>query len=360
MKNDTRVTTQMAETTIGLDVGDRLSHYCKLTACGEVAERGEVKSEQRALTELFKGMPRSRVVLEVGTHSPWISQLLQPWHEVVVANAHSARALMKGRRKNDRTDAELLARLGRADVELLRPVHHGSPQVQQDRAVLELRDGLVGARTKLVNQLRGILKSQGYRLSAKSYRTIDGSVAELPEGLQKLVQPTLAAIRALSESIGAADKEIERLSKERYPVTKCLRQVPGVGPIIALSFALVIEDPGRFKRSREVGAYLGLAPKQRDSGDQHPQPRISKAGDRMLRWLLVQGAHHIVGRYGPDSDLKRWAEARLTTGGANAKKRTIVAVARKLAVLLHHLWVTGEVYEPLYQANRRAALPAAA
>jgi transposase len=359
MEKNTMGAKQTHGRTVGLDLGDRTSHYCILDEEGEVVGRGELKSTREEFAVLFGGMPRSRVVMEVGTHSPWASEQLEAWHEVIVANAQSVRALLKGRRKNDRADAEGLARLGRSEVALLRAVHHRSIQVQQDRAVLELREGLVEARAKLVNQLRGVLKSLGHRLEAKSYKTLAGSVKQLPEELQTVVKPTLEVIAGLNEGVKQLDREVARLGEERYPATQLLQRVAGVGPVISLAFVLTLEDPGRFGRSREVGPYLGLVPGQHDSGKQQPQLRITKAGDKAMRRLLVQGAHYIVGRHGPDSDLKRWAEPRLQLGGGHGKKRTIVAVARKLAVLLHHLWVSGEVYEPLYQANRREGQAAA-
>jgi transposase len=131
-----------------------------------------------------------------------------------------------------------------------------------------------------------------------------------------------------------------------------LRQVEGVGPLTALTFVLTLEDPYRFEKSRSVGAYLGLVPASDKSGDRDPQRRISKEGDEMLRKLLVGSAHYILGPFGGDSDLRRHGEKIASRGAKNAKKRAAVAVARKLAVLLHRLWVTGEVYDPLYNAHR--------
>ena len=140
---------------------------------------------------------------------------------------------------------------------------------------------------------------------------------------------------------------MEQIARTQYPETQLLRQVSGVGSLIALTFVLTVEDRERFQKSRDVGCYVGLRPKQSESGQSQPQLPISKEGDRYLRTLLVQGAHCIVCRRGPDTDLKRWGLKLASHGGKNAKKRAIVAVARKLAVLLHRLWVTGEVYEPL-------------
>jgi transposase len=152
---------------------------------------------------------------------------------------------------------------------------------------------------------------------------------------------------------------LETVSKERYPETELLRQVEGIGPLTALTFVLTLEDPNRFERSRSVGAYLGLVPATDRSGERNPQRRISKEGDEMLRKLLVGSAHYILGPFGSDSDLRRHGEKMASRGGKNSKKRAVVAVARKLAVLLHRLWVTGEVYDRLHNAHRRSQEEAA-
>lgn len=133
----------------------------------------------------------------------------------------------------------------------------------------------------------------------------------------------------------------------------------GVGPVTALTYVLTIDDPARFRKSRAVGSYLGLACRRSQSGDKDPELRITKAGDPALRFLLVQAAHYILGPFGPDTDLKRWGLALATRGRKNARKRAVVAVARKLGVLLHRLWVTGTVYEPLRNSEPRQALAAA-
>ncbi|MDP9474147.1 MAG: transposase [Actinomycetota bacterium] len=162
----------------------------------------------------------------------------------------------------------------------------------------------------------------------------------------------VATIASLTEKIGDYGRRIEELATERYPESELLRQVQGVGALTALTFVLTLEDPQKFGRSRAVGAYLGLAPGNDQSGDSAPQRRISREGDEMLRRLLVGSAQHILGPFGPDSDLRRHGEKIARRGGKNAKKRAVVAVARKLAVLLHRLWSSGEVYEPLYNAHR--------
>jgi transposase len=250
--------------------------------------------------------------------------------------------------KTDRTDAETLARLGRLDPQLLRPVTHRGEQVQADLAVIRSRRGLVAARTLLINQVRGTVKASGARLPGCSSHSFPGKVAPaIPKELQPALFPLLIGIGELSKQIVALDAQIERMIDARYPEAKALQQVAGVGPLISLTFILTLADPTRFAKSRQVGAYLGLTPRQRQSGERAPQLRISKTGDGYLRQLLVQAAHYILGHRAPDSDLRRWGLKRTAVGGANAKKRTIVAVARKLAILLHHLWISGEVYMPM-------------
>jgi len=246
-------------------------------------------------------------------------------------------------------DARMLARLGRMDPSLLSPIRHRGGEAQADLAVIRGRDALVTARTQLVNAARGMVKSMGGRLPASTTAAFARKVASsIPAELKGALTPLLRSIQRLSEQIRLCDKRIERLAATKYPETKLLQQVHGVGPLISLTFVLTLESPDRFGRSRTVGSYLGLSPKQSESGNRAPQLGISKSGNRYLRRLLVQGAHHVLGPLGRDSRLRRWGLELASRGGKNNKKRAIVAVARKLAVLLHHLWSTAEVYEPLH------------
>jgi len=288
------------------------------------------------------------MAIEVGTHSPWISRLLtELGHEVIVANPRQLKLITESSRKSDNVDAETLARLARVDPKLLRPIRHRSERAQMDLMVIRSRAALVQARTSLVNTARGLVKATGDRLPKVDAEALDMEDAgSLPESLRDVLRPLLETIQELTVKIKAADREIERIARTRYPETELLTQVSGVGTLIALTFVLTVDDKDRFTKSRDVGCFIGLRPRRQDSGQRRPQLPITKEGDIYLRALLVQGAHCILSRQGPDTDLKRWGE-RLCTGGRNAKKRAIVAVARKLAILLHRLWVTGEVYEPL-------------
>jgi transposase len=342
--------------TAGLDLGDKYSYLCLIdTQSGEVVEEGRLLTTPEALRRRFASEPSLRIAIETGTHSPWVSRLLEGCgHEVLVANARKLRLIYANKRKTDEIDAENLARLARLDPKLLYPVRHRGEDSQAHMALIRSRQALVGCRTQLVNHVRGAVKSFGARLPKCPARSFHKRAAEhIPEALRPALEPVLEQIASLTESIRQYDRRLEAISKDHYPETELLCQVEGIGPLTALTFVLTLEDPYRFERSRCVGAYLGLVPATEQSGERDLQKRISKEGDEMLRKLLVGSAHYILGPFGSDSDLRRHGEKIAARGGKNAKKRAAVAVARKLSVLLHRLWVGGEVYEPLYNAHRR-------
>lgn len=353
--------------TMGIDLGDRWSVICGVDREGGVTLQRTVATTPQALKQLLSEVGPARVVFEAGSHSPWLSRLAkQLGHEVIVANPTELYGKKRRRRKNDRIDAEELARRGRADPTLLFPIEHRSEQVQAHLAVLQARDAAVQVRSKLISHVRGSVKPFGVRLPKCSAESFARKAAEwIPEAVGPALRPLLDQIAALTGTIRDYDEQVETLATQKYPHTALLRQVVGVGALSALAYVLVIENPARFPRSRSVGNYLGLCPRLNDSGDSQPQLPISKAGDEFMRRLLVGCAHYILGPFGPDTDLRRWGLTLAARGGKNAKKRAVVAVARKLSVLLLRLWVTGEVYEPLrqarlaeQQANRNAQLVA--
>jgi len=346
--------------TIGLDLGDRYSSYCVLDEAGKILLEQKLPTTQETMKQIFGRMARCRIAMETGTHSPWVSRLLTALgHEVIVAHAQNVRLIVKSRRKDDRIDARTLARLARIDPELLSPVRHRSAQAQLHLTEIRARAGLVSARTALINAARGLVKSYGERLrKCGSFQVSREIGSGLSTELREALQPLLREVESLNERIQEYDRRIEKMAKERYPEVALLKQVKGVGDVIATTYVLTIEDPHRFRKSRDAGCFVGLQPGRRNSGDSEPQLHISKQGDEYLRTLLVQGAHYILGPFGEDSDLRRWGQKLAERGGKNAKKRAVVAVARKLAVLLRRLWVSGEVYEPL--RNSHKAMSAAA
>lgn len=340
--------------TIGIDVGDRFCQVCVLDAGGKITDELRVRTTQPGLAGGLAKWPGASVIVETGTHSGWIARFLQATgYEVIVAHAGQIKLITQSNRKNDRFDAEQLARLARADTKLLRPVVVRSEQRARDMTVLRAREAIVRMRTSSINEVRGVAKSLGMHLPACSSASFAKRIRrELPEsaifaGLPEM----LDLIQTLTSHADALRKQIEEISQARYPETAAMRQVAGVGPVTALTFALTIGDAPRFTKSRSVASYIGLCPAQRDSGQKRSELSITRTGDLRLRRVLVQAAHYILGPFGPDTELRRVGLRLAARGGKAAKKKAVVAVARKLAVLLHRLWVSGEVYQPIGYRN---------
>lgn len=345
------MTLDSSKVTIGLDLGDRLSRTYEVDANGTRQAEATVATTPLGLQRYFGSRAACRVVLEASTHSPWVSrELAALGHEVIVANpAAMFRGAPRRRRRNDALDAELLARQGRADVRLLYPVTHRGLLAQQHLEFLRARDQLVRTRSQLITHVRCAVKVTGTRVRASSAPAfVATAAAAMPSELRAATAPVLTIIQALTQQIREADRRIAQVIREHYPVAQRLQEISGVGPITALAFVLLVDDPTRFADSRDVGAYFGLVPRLDESSDSQPQLRITKAGDGLGRRLLVTAAHYILGPFGPECDLRRHGVAIAARGGKNAKKRAVVAVARKLAVLLHHLWVSEQPYDPDY------------
>jgi transposase len=263
-----------------------------------------------------------------------------------VSNPRKTRAIYQHERKSDRRDALMLARIARMEPALLYPVQHGSEQAQQDLLRIKLRDSLVRARVGVINSLRFTLKSLGYTIANPSTERFHKVIEEqVPESVGSVIAPSVQALKELSFRIKLLDREIATLARSKYPETTWLEQIPGVGPITALYYVLKIQDPARFERVRDVGAFIGLCPRRDQSGENDPQLRISKRGDSYLRRLLVSAAQYILGPFGPPSALRQYGLALASGGTPRAKKRAVVAVARKLAVLLLTLWKNKSVYQ---------------
>lgn len=349
MKQDSKSRREVAALTVGIDVGDKVSRYCLLDEAGAVMEEGSFLMTESSVEKHFGRMPGARVALEAGARTRWLRDLLVGFgHEVIVANSREF-APKKPHRKNDRNDAERLARKARVDVKELYPVELRSSEQQQDLVRIRVRDGLLRSRTLLVNLSRGVAKEAGYRLPASITASFGTrSRQRLPEAVASALASVLTTIDQLSRQIEEADAQLEQMAREKYPDTQYLRSFSGVGTLTALTYILTLSFPERLARSREAGAYVGLRRAQQQSGESNPQLGISKQGNGYLRRLLVQCAQHILGPYGTDSRLRQWGLALATRGGNNAKKRAVVAVARKLAVLLHRLWRERQFYQPFF------------
>ena len=343
---------------IGLDLSDKTAAFVELAADPAVAEivaQGVIPLTEDRLRQQFGGDLPCRIALEVGPHSPWVSRLLAGLgHEVIIANPRQVALIAQSRRKTDRADAETLARLARVDPALLRPIRHRGATQQADLEQIRARDLLVRLRAQAINHVRGTVKAMGARLPLCSAESFARTAAvAVPEDLRPALTPIIEAVGRLTAQIQASDRAIADLAATHYPQTAALTQVPGVGTLTALTYVLTLDDARRFPHSRTVGPYLGLTPRLAQSGEQRPELGLSKAGDPHLRRLLVQCAHYILGPFGPDSELRRWGLSLAGAGSRQRKKQAVAAVARKLAVLLHHLWVSGATYDPFHHAHQR-------
>ncbi len=343
------------QTTIGVDLGDTVHYYCALDQAGNRVEEATLANSGAALIRLAKAHPGARIAMEVGTHSPWISELLAgEGCEVFVANARKLRAIYANERKCDRLDARMLAKIARLDPDLLSPVAHIAQKAMSDRLVLTSRERLVEHRKALIQSVRSSVKSLGQRIAGGSSsvfpRRVREDLQDHPQ-LMRAIEPVVAAIEAMTHSIDELDAEIQRLGVEDYAVTQRLQQITGVGPITSLAFVLAVEDPRRIGKTRDIGAYFGIVPRRDQSGASDKSLGISKTGNASLRRLLVQCAQYILGAHGPESDLRSFGLRIAARGGKAHKKKAIVAVARKLAVLLLSLWKSGEDYHELRQAT---------
>lgn len=337
--------------TIGMDLGDKLHLAVVFDADGNEIDIIKVANTKDGISKHFKPFNGAAVAIEAGTHSPWVSRLLEELGcRVYVGNPRKLRFIWDSNDKSDERDARMLGMVCRLEPRLLHPLQHRGSQAQVDRVMIKSRDILVRSRTKLINHARGVVKTTGERLpKCSSDSFIKRCTDHVPKDLRPALEPLFSIISNVSEQIHELDAKITLMCQQLYPEAERLQQVPGVGPVTALCYVLTIEDPARFSKSRQVGPFLGLTPCRDQSGDIDKQLRITKAGDKYLRQLLVGSAHYILGPFAPDSDLRRHGLAIAARGGKNAKKRAAVAVARKLAVLMHRLWTSEEAYDPHYR-----------
>lgn len=344
----------MKSITIGMDLGDKNHVVCVLDGTGKTINSCTIENNRESLNSFFNKYKGATVALEAGTHSPWISRHLSVLGcTVLIGNPRQLRVIWDSNDKSDERDAKMLAQIARFDSNLLYPITHRGQQAQLDLETLQARDILVKSRTKMVNHVRSSVKSLGERLPSCSSESFHKQVVStIPQALHETLAPFLEIIGRISEQIKEYDRCIEKISRERYPETELLRAIKGVGPLTALAFVLILEDPARFEKSRQVGSFIGLTPRRDQSGKIDKQLRITKAGNPYLRRLLVGAAQYILGPFGEDCNLKRFGLRLSAQGGKNAKRRAVVAVARKLAVLLHRLWQHGEIYEPLYKPQK--------
>ncbi len=332
---------------LGIDVHSKYSEVCGISERGEVTVRRRIPTTETGLRRFFSSREVTQVTLESGPVTPWVYRLLcELGHDVVVVNPRRVRLIAESTLKTDGIDAEVLARLSRVDLNLLRPVYQRTPEAQELRTRLRVRASLVKTRTSLINAVRGTVRAQGYRVPscpAKSFVARFASFT-LEPSLAEAIEPLVTTIGELTDRINDLEQELVAESKSNDLLVR-LQTVPGVGPLVSLAYVGWMDTPARFTRSRDVGACLGLRPSLRSSGGREIRGRITREGDVEMRRLLVQAAHAAL-HCRKDSALRRWGQALVERVG---KSKAIVALARKIAVLLHRLWVTGDSFRPFPQ-----------
>lgn len=340
---------------IGIDLGDRRNVFHILNAYGECISKGKFLNTREQFISFSEQHSGAIIAIEVGTHSPWISRLLKELgHEVYIANPRKLRAIYSSNRKSDELDAQMLAKIVRLDPSLLYPIAHGSELAQQHLLQVKLRDNLVRQRVNIISSIRFSLKAMGIRLQSPkttcfAKRARAALTKDHPNVLE-MITPSLAVLDTISDQIKELEKAIQLMISKDHPEALKLMEITGVGPITALSFVLIVENPERFASSRDIGAYLGLVPKRDQSGNMDKELRISKAGDKYLRKLLVSAAQYIIGPFGKDCDLREKGLKLAERGGQRAKKKAVVAIARKLAVLMLSLLKSDQPYKAFHKA----------
>ena len=331
----------------GLDVGDKATHVCVVDGEGLIVWRGVCATDPEVLASTLKrhAAGLGRVVLETGSLSAFLYHGLveREIPAVCICARHAKGVLSTRTNKSDVHDAEGLAQLARTGW--FKAVHIKDSATHLDRAQLKIREQLIKAHHAMAGQLRGLLKLFGLRLGkvttpGKRAERLEALLAQKPE-LRPVLAPLVASLAALEEQIAASSRSLKARAAAD-PVAARLMSVPGVGPITALTFKSSIEDPNRFARGRDAGAYAGLVPRRYQSGERDTRGRISKAGDPMLRSALYEAANNLLARVKRSSPLQAWGKALAQTKGA---KRARVAVARKLAILLHRLWQSGASFQ---------------
>lgn len=352
--------TELKKIYVGFDVSEKTIET--FAVCGIETSKSSCKIENapqaiKKFLRMFKTPDQVCIVMETGTHSLWMSQLISSLgFEVVVAHARDLALIYGSDQKNDRLDAEKLARLAQADRKLLHPIKHMTLERQIDLTIVKARDLVVRQRTQLINTIRGLLRTSGHKLIEAEYTcvAIKKCCQALPEEIRPAIAPLLQQICYLDLAIKDYDRQVKKLCK-KYPETLLLQQISGIGPITSIAFVLIVGDPNRFENPARLCAYLGVVPRQDQSGNTDKQLGITKKGNKLMRNLLVQAAHYILGPFGQDCDLRAYGMRIQSRGGKIARKKSYVAVARKLVMVMIRLWqYPDQKYDPNFKKNRKA------
>ena len=327
----------------GIDVALKSSSVCILDGRGMVVLEEVIPTDEAGLGSVLKERSRMRCVLEAGPLAEWLAKLLeQLGHDAVVIDPRKAKGVIRTKKKTDRLDARNLARMGKTGW--YTPVHRKSVEARVTRTFLQARQGLVQTAVAQGSRIRGLLRAHGIKLGEVKESQFAAQVERLSceksRDLWEMLEPLVEVRRQALRSSERMRRRMVELAVEGS-VARRLMTVPGVGPLTASAYVATIDDPKRFRSSDQVAAYLGLVPSVAQSGELDVHGHITKEGDGMLRGYLVEAAHVLLTRKRGTCRLKQWG-LKLAKKKGHGKAR--VAVARKLAALLHHLWITGESY----------------
>lgn len=322
---------------IGFDLHKQDSQLCTLSLNGELLREIRIRTSASSLRDELATAPRSRIVVEAGTESEWVAQLLEEMgHEVVVADPNYAPMYATRTRKikTDKRDARALAEASRLGI--YRPAHRCSEAQRHIKGMLSTRENLVRSRAKQISLCRALTRQQGYRVSSGATETFAKRLGrlELPEGVRQQVGPLLRVMAVINEEIERLDAQLS-LEAHKDELARLLQSMPAVGPVTALAFRAVIDQAERFDSGKKVACYLGLVPSEHSSGGDgtaHRRGAITKTGDGRVRWLLVQAAHRVLRLAQPET-MRLWMWARKIQE-QRGKKIAVVALARRLAGIL--------------------------
>ena len=323
----------------GIDLASKASAICVMDEQQGLLFERVCPTDEDGFRQVLRGYGRLRCVLEASPLSEWVADILEALgHEVIVIDPRKAKAVICNKKKTDKLDARNLARM--AATGWYTEVHRKSADARLLRSHLIARKGLVDMQRQQNNRIRGLLRAHGMVLGKVSSGEFERRVYEQLErrcpGLLPAIRPLLESWSSLRRSIAELSKQIKHLARQDR-VCRLLMTAPGVGPLVSSAYIATIDDPGRFRRGEQVAAYLGLVPSVTQSGETEYCGRITKEGDALLRWLLVEAAHVLLTRSRADCVLKRWGKRLERRKGAAKAK---VAVARKLAMILHRMWLT--------------------
>lgn len=329
---------------IGIDVHKMSSQICIQSEQGKLVER-RIKTERQTLKEFFERRTKARIVLEASTESEWVARCLEGCgHEAIVADPNFAPmyATRSRKVKTDRRDARALCEACRLGA--YRKAHRKSDESRQRTRQLQVREALVRTRARYVSLVRALLRQEGLRVKSSGIESFASKVKqlEMDDELQATLWPMLSMLEQLSEQIRKLDQGLKKQTADE-PTAARLQSVPGVGPITALSFVSLVDEVSRFASAKELRAYIGLVPREYSSGEKQGRGRITKTGNKRLRWLLVEAAWCILRlRKAETEPLRQWTMGIQKRRG---KQIAVVALARKLAGILYAMWRDGTSYQ---------------